>query len=127
MKRASPAKGGTFLARVSIWTLIHHDFLAGQIRIYTWSASATVLFFAVASIIPLQTALYILLFCACGIMILLWSLIIWRKAILLGIQDQELRQIAHAAMLRLIHTKERNRPQRRIKKGFSVSRHPYFK
>lgn len=102
MKRASPAASRSRLARVSIWTIVHHDFLAGQIRIYIWTASATVLVLSIFSIIPIEAALSILLFCTLAIMILLWCLINWRKKILVSIQDPELRRCAHAAMLTLI-------------------------
>jgi hypothetical protein len=106
MNSTKPSKFGSVLARASIWTIVNHNFLAGQVRIYVWSASAMVLFLCVAGIIPLQTALNILLFCGCSMMILLWSLITWRKSILLAIQDPELKKIAHAAMLALIYSKE---------------------
>lgn len=105
MNSTNPSKFKSVLARASIWTIVNHNFLAAQIRIYLWSASATVLFFAVAGIIPLHTALYLLLFCGSVIMILLWFLITWRKTILLDIQNPELRKSAHAAMLALIHCK----------------------
>jgi hypothetical protein len=104
-KPSRPSRFGSVLVRASIWTIINHNFIAGQIRIYLWSASATVLFLAVASIIPLHIALYILLFCGCAMMLLLWALIVWRKAILLDIQNPELRKTAHAAMLALINSK----------------------
>lgn len=106
----TPPKFKSFLARISIWTIVNHNFLAARIRIYIWSASATVLFLSVASIIPLHIALYTLLFCGCAILILLWSLISWRKSILLDIRDQALRRTAHAAMLALIHAKQSDRP-----------------
>ena len=106
MNSTKPSKFGSVLARASIWTIVNHNFLAGQVRIYVWSASAMVLFLCVAGIIPLQTALNILLFCGCSMMILLWSLITWRKSILLDIQDPEMKKIAHAAMLALIYSKE---------------------
>jgi hypothetical protein len=105
MNSKEPSRFKSVLARASIWTIVNHNFLAGQIRIYVWSASATVLFFAIASIIPLHTALYLLLFCGFGIMILLWSLIRWRKVILLDIQNPEMKKTAHAAMLALIDSK----------------------
>lgn len=105
MNRSTASKFKSVLARASIWTIINHNFLAGQIRIYIWSASATVLFFAVAGIIPLHIALYLLLFCGSVIMALLWSLIRWRKTILLDIQNPELKKDAHAAMLALIQSK----------------------
>ena len=105
----------SLLQRASIWTIVNHNFIAGQVRIYVWSASATVLFLSVASIIPLHTALYLLLFCGCGVIILLWSLISWRKAILLDIRNPELKKTAHAAMLALIHSKAspRNKSDRK--------------
>ena len=109
MERASPPKIQSLLARISIWTIVNHDFLAGRIRIYLWTASATLLFFSVASIIPIRIALYLLLFCGCALMILLWSLINWRKSILLSIRDQAMRQSAHAAMLTLIHARQADR------------------
>ena len=109
MKRASPAMNRAWLARISIWTIVYHDFLAGQIRIYVWTASAVVLILSIFSIIPLTIALYILLFCSCAITILLWSLIRWRRKILLGIENPELRQIAHVAMLNLIDAKAHHR------------------
>mgnify|MGYP000153298018 CR=1 FL=1 len=109
MNSNEPFRFKSVLERVSIWTIINHNFLAGQIRIYIWSASATVLFLAVASIIPLHTALYLLLFCGFAIMILLWSLIKWRKAILLDIQNPAMKKTAHAAMLALISSKSSQR------------------
>lgn len=116
MNSTEPSKLKSVLAWASIWTIVNHNFLAGQIRIYVWSASATVLFFAVASIIPLHTALYLLLFCGFAIMILLWSLIRWRKAILLDIQNPEMKKTAHAAMLALIDSKSsrRNKMKKKI-------------
>jgi len=93
------------LARISIWTVVHHDFLAAQIRIYVWAASATVLFLSITGLIPLQLALHLLLFGGLGVLILIGSLINWRRSILLGIQDDDLRLEAHAAMLSLIHSR----------------------
>ena len=105
MNRKRPFKRHSPLARISIWTITHHDFLAAQIRIYVWCASATVLFLSITGLISLQLALHLLLFCGLGILILLWSLINWRRSILLGIQDDDLKLEAHAAMLSLIHAR----------------------
>jgi hypothetical protein len=109
MNSTKPSRYRSVLARASIWTIVNHNFLAGQVRIYVWSASAIVLFLSVASIIPLHTALYLLLFCGSALMILLWLLINWRKSILLDIQNPELKKTAHAAMLALIHSKTSRR------------------
>ena len=106
MNRQPPVTPGALLARLSIWTIVHHDWLAAQIRFYVWTASATILFFSIASIIPLQIALLALLGCGIGMLIVLWSLIHWRKSILLAIRDAELKQLAHAAMLNLIQSRQ---------------------
>jgi hypothetical protein len=106
MKRVTPPKFRSILARSGIWTITHHDFLAKTIRIYVWASSATVLFLSIAGFISLRTALHVLLFGGLGILILLWSLIHWRKGILLDIRDEKLRQTAHAAMLALIHARQ---------------------
>ena len=117
MKPIKPPKPRFILARVCIWTLTHHDFLAGRIRSYVWPASATVLFFSIASIISLQSALYVLLIGGLGIMILLGALIHWRKAVLLAIRDEKLRQTAHAAMLALIHARQTESSARQNQNG----------
>jgi hypothetical protein len=100
---------GACLARISIWTVVNHNWLAAQIRFYVWTASAIVLLLSVAGIMPLRIALLVLLFSGLGMMILLGSLIHWRKAILLAIGDAELKHSAHAAMLALIHSKRDKR------------------
>lgn len=105
MNPKHPFKRQSSLARISIWTIVHHDFLAAQIRIYVWAASATVLFLSLTGLIPLQLALHLLLFCGLGILILLWSLIYWRRSILLSIRDGDLKLEAHGAMLSLIHSR----------------------
>lgn len=107
------------LVRISIWTIVHHHWLAAQFRLYVWLASATVILLSIASVIPLQTALYSLLFSGLGTLILVWILIHWRKSVLLSIRDEKLKQAAHAAMLVLIRKKtgtwttdDHTRPQR---------------
>jgi len=119
MNLKQPFKHHSSLARISIWTIVHHDFLAAQIRIYVWAASATVLFLSITSLIPLQLSLYLLLFCGLGILILLWSLINWRRSILLDIQDDELKLEAHGAMLSLIHAKHHSVEKKKLFLGQS--------
>ena len=122
MNRNRPFKRHASLARISIWTITHHDFLAAQLRIYVWSASATVLFLSITGLISLQLALHLLLFCGLGILILVGSLINWRKAILLGIRDDDLKLEAHAAMLRLIHSRPRSVEKKRVLPGRSLGK-----
>jgi hypothetical protein len=105
MNPKHPFAIGRCLARISIWTIVHHDDLVVQTRLYVWAASAALLFLSLAGLIPLQIALYLLLFCGLGILILLWTLINWRRSILLGLQDDGLKREAHTAMLALIHSR----------------------
>ena len=105
-----PFNAGAALARISIWTIVHHDWLAAQTRFYVWCACALILFLSIASVISLQTALYALLVCGLGLLMLLWSLINWRGSILLAIRDEKLKLTAHAAMLNLIHSRQTGRP-----------------
>jgi uncharacterized membrane protein len=99
----------SLLARASIWTIVNHDFLARQIRYYIWGVSATIFLLFLASIIPIHIALFALIFFGFGTMLLLWALIHWRKAILLDIRDEKLRRSAHAAMLALIHARQKGK------------------
>jgi hypothetical protein len=71
--------------------------------------SATIFILCLASIISLPIALYAMIFFGFGTMVLLWTLIQWRKAILLDIRDEALRRSAHAAMLALIHTRQKRK------------------
>ncbi len=91
-----------------IWTIKHHDYLAGQIRIYVWSASATILFLSFANLIHITTALKALLAGSMGIAAFLWIMILWRKERLLKINDPVLRQKAYTAMLELVASKNIN-------------------
>jgi hypothetical protein len=106
MNRISSFNSGKPLVRISIWTIVHHQWLAAQFRLYVWLASATLLLLSIASVIPLQTALYALLFSGLGTLIVVWLLIQWRKSVLLSIRDENLKQAAHAAMLALIRSKK---------------------
>ena len=117
MNPKHPYNPPSCLARISVWTIVHHDFLAAQVRIYVWAASAAVLFLSITSLIPLQLALHLLLFCGLGVLILLWALIHWRRSILLAIQDENLKLEAHAAMLSLIHARPRSNANKKLLLG----------
>lgn len=89
--------------KLSIWSVQHQSWLAGQIRIYIYAATALVALLALAEVISLLTAIFSV-FCG-GIIVLalIWTLIQQRKAILLNIQDPEIRDLAHKAMLAYLH------------------------
>jgi hypothetical protein len=89
-------------ARLSIWSIRQHNLLVIHLRIYVWSAAATILLLALGNVISLSTALYAILFIALGLMVLIWLLLERRRTILLRIEDATLRKEAEAAMLAFI-------------------------
>jgi predicted ATPase len=73
------------------------------VRIYLYAGSVLIAFLALAGVISIQTAL---LSAFCGgliIMGLIWTLIQQRKAILLNLEEPEVRKRAHQAMLAYLH------------------------
>jgi hypothetical protein len=92
-------------ARFSIWSIRYHDLLVAHLRIYVWSATATILLLSLANIISLSTALNAILFSALSLAILIWLLLEWRRTILLRIEDPELRRSAEAAMHAFIYAR----------------------
>lgn len=96
------------LSKACIWTIKNHDYLSGQIRLYTWAASATILFLSFVNQIHIMTALKALFAGSIGIFFLIWIMIIWRRERLLKISDPVLRQKAYAAMLEFLASRQLN-------------------
>jgi hypothetical protein len=92
-------------ARLSIWSIRHHDLLVAHLRFYVWSATATILLLSLGNAISLSTALYAILFSALGLIVLIWLLLERRRTILLHIENAALREEAQAAMLAFIHAR----------------------
>ena len=85
--------------RLSIWSIRNQSWLAGHVRIYIYAGTVLIAFLALAGAISIQTAM---LSAICGgliVMGMMWALIQHRKAILLNIQEPEVRKRAHNAML----------------------------
>jgi len=94
-KRFHPSIG----IRLSIWSVRNQSWLAGQVRIYVFAGTALIAFLALARVISIETAMFSAL---CGGLViagLIWTLVQWRKAVLLNIEAPEVRQRAHQAML----------------------------
>jgi hypothetical protein len=90
---------------LSIWSIRHHDRIVAHLRVYVWSAAATILLLSLANRISLTTALYAILLCSLSLVILIWLLLERRRTILLGIEDAELRREAEAAMQAFIYAR----------------------
>ncbi len=89
--------------RLSLWSIRNQSWLAGHIRIYVFTGTALIAFLALAEVITIETAM-LSAFCGGLIIVgLLWTLIQQRKAILLSINEPELRKQAHNTMLTYLH------------------------
>ncbi len=85
--------------RLSLWSIRNQTWLAGQIRIYIYAGTVLIAFLSLAGVITIETAM---LSAFCGgviIMGLIWTLVQQRKAILLNINEPEMRRKAHNTML----------------------------
>jgi len=105
-------------ARLSIWSIRHHDLLVAHLRFYVWSVTATVLLLSMGNIISLTTALYAILFSVLGLIILIWLLLERRRTTLLSIEDANLRQEAEAAMHAFIHARRKRIRGKRQDDGY---------
>ena len=89
----------SFAVKLCIWSIRHQAWLAGQVRIYIFSGTALVAFLALAGVISIQTAM-LSSFCGGAVLLgLIWTLIQQRKAMLLNIEEPEVREQVHRAML----------------------------
>jgi len=95
------------IAKFCLWTFQRHNLITSQIRIYVWSASAFVLFLSLIDKIHLQVALHILLFGSLGIAVIIWMLLSIRKALLLRINDPELKEVIYESMLIFIASRNK--------------------
>jgi hypothetical protein len=108
---------------LSIWSIRHHDLLVAHLRVYAWSATATILLLSLANVVSLTTALYAILGASLSLVILIWLLLERRRTILLRIEDAELRQEAEAAMLAFIDARrKRISGKRRLRRFGATSR-----
>ena len=99
MTRKTKQSSTSFGVKLCIWTIRNQSWLAGHVRIYIYVGTALIAFLALAGVISIQTAMFSA-FCGGVIaMGLIWTLIQQRKAMLLNIQEPEVRDLVHRAML----------------------------
>jgi hypothetical protein len=85
--------------QLCIWSVRSQAWLAGQVRIYVYTATAMVAFLALAGVISIQTAMFATICGGTIFMGLIWTLVHQRRAMLLKIQDPAVREQAHSAMI----------------------------
>ena len=100
------------VARWCIWSVQNQTWLAGQIRIYIWAATAVVAFFTLAGVIAVDTALWSLFISGLVVSTAIWLLIRQRKIWLLNIQDPKMRQQALSAMVNYLNEVHHAVPRR---------------
>lgn len=110
MTRKDKHSPPSFRVKLCIWSIRNQSWLAGQVRIYIYGATALLAFLALAGAISIETAL-LSAFCGGAIMLaLIWTFIHQRKAMLLSIKNPEVRDQALSAMVdylrELSHTVE---------------------
>ncbi len=101
-------------ARFCIWTLRFHELIAYHLRVYTWVGTILVLVLAVAGKIPLEVALNGIVIGLLSVSFLMWLLIRARRLSLLRIEDPELRNAAHEAMVDLIRRRHLSPAEKRL-------------
>jgi len=99
------------IAKWCIWSVENQSWLAGQMTIYIWSATAVVAFFTFLDVIALKTALWSVFVSGVIICISIWLLAQQRRIWLLNIQEPELRQRALAAMVNYLNAIKHVIPQ----------------
>ncbi|MFZ7124536.1 MAG: hypothetical protein ACOWWM_00070 [Desulfobacterales bacterium] len=103
-------------AKFCIWTLRWQSVIAQQLRMFTWTGTAVILFLAVAGRISLDTALHSIVISLFSIAALVYLFLQARRTSLLRIEDPALREAAHEAMLLLIHQRRLSKSDRRLLK-----------
>lgn len=85
--------------KLCIWSIRNQSWLAGHIRIYIYAGTTLIAFLALAGVISIETAMFSAFSGGIVLMGLIWTLVQQRKAMLLNIQEPEVRNRAHKAML----------------------------
>lgn len=101
-------------ARFCIWTLRWQRHIAHHLRMFTWSGTAIILFLALAGEITLGTALHSIVISLFSISILVWLLLRARRTSLLRIQDPDLREAAHEAMILFIRDRNLSPAEKKL-------------
>ncbi len=103
---------GSRSARFCIWTILYQDRIAFHLRLYIFGATAIVILFYLFNIIGENAAFGGLIVGGLSVASLVWFLITARKKALLAIEDPELREVAHEAMIVYLSRKQLSRKEK---------------
>jgi len=99
-------KNHTFksIVEICLWTIRYHDVIVSSLRLYMFAATITILILAVSGAFHIRSAyMAIVIGCLC-IGLLIWVFSEVRKAVLLGIEEPDLKEKAHRVMLAFIES-----------------------
>ena len=105
---------GAKTAMFCIWSILYQDLIVARFKIYIILATLFILFLNLAGKIGTAVAFGGLSVGGIAVAVLMWSLIRARKKTLLSIEDPELREIAHEAMLVYLSRKHLSKRQKRF-------------
>ncbi len=105
MDKAPKKATGLRTAKFCIWTILYQDLIIFHFKVYVVFGTLIVLFLHLAGKIGYHAAMSGLFIGGIALIGLMWSLIAARKKSLLAIEDPEMREVAHQAMLIFISRK----------------------
>jgi len=99
-------KNHTFksIVEICLWTIRHHDLIIASLRLYMFAAAMTILMLAVSGSVHLRSACMAIIIGCLGIGLLIWVFSEVRKAVLLGIEEPDLKERAHRILLAFIES-----------------------
>ncbi len=113
----------SMVATFCIWTLRRQRLIAYRFRVLIWCGTAVVLLLALAGEIALETALHGIVISLTSIFVLIGLLVHARRSSLLNIQDPELREAAHEAMILLMRDRRPSPADKRLLRKHFNDRH----
>jgi len=99
-------KNHTFksIVEICLWTIRHHDLIVSSLRLYMFAATMTILLLAVSGSIHIQSACMAIIIGCFIIGLTIWVFSEVRKAVLLGIEEPDLKEKARRVMLAFIES-----------------------
>ena len=97
-------KNHTFksIVEICLWTIRRHDLIVSSLRLYMFAATMTILMLAVSGSVHIRSACMAIIIGCFSIGLFIWVFSEVRKAILLGIEEPDLKAKAHRVMLAFI-------------------------
>lgn len=113
MKENPNGTTGSKTVRFCIWTILHQDRISFHFHLYMWFVSLTIVALHLFGFLSKTVALNGLGIGGCSVILLMWAMIRARKKALLAIDDPDLQEAAHEAMMVYLSRKPITAKQKR--------------